>query len=254
MNVRRSGGRLLWLLLLVGVYAAPAAGGVVVDRTRVIYPVAQGEVTVGLQNDGEDGDGPFLVQAWVDEGTTEVSAETSQAPFVILPPVQRIDAGARGSLRIRGLPARLPTDRETVFWLHVLAIPGMPPAGAAQDDVLQLAVATRLKLFWRPGDLDGRADAAPGKLRWKYRPSADEKCMVQVENPTPYHVTLVELTLSAGRADDAVGGSGLMLAPFSSQQIAVGCASPAAMQRPRLTFSTVDDVGTVQVHVAESTE
>jgi len=243
-----------WLLLFIGVYAAPVAGSVVVDRTRVIYPVTQGEVTVGLLNDGEGGDGPFLVQAWVDEGTTEASAETSQAPFVILPPVQRIDAGARGTLRIRGLPARLATDRETVFWLHVLAIPGMPPAGASEDDVLRLAVDTRLKLFWRPGDLDGSADAAPKQLGWKYRPSTGEKCAVQVENPTPYHVTLVELSLSAGRAEDAVGGSGLMLMPFSSQQIAVGCASAAATQRPRLTFSTVDDVGAIQVHLAELTE
>src|SRR5258706_14303772 len=69
--------------------AAPyAAAGVVVDGTRVVYPAAKREVTINIRNPG---DAPSLVQAWLDAGDPHSKPGGSTVPFVLTPPLFRLD-------------------------------------------------------------------------------------------------------------------------------------------------------------------
>ena len=127
--------------LLLAAFTLPfcqdALAGVVVNGTRVIYPAQAREVTVQVDNVG---DSPALVQAWIDSGDANQTADTSDAPFVLTPPIARVEPGRSQALRVIFSGAQLPTDRESVFWLNVLDVPPSPDnADSGDQNYLQVA-------------------------------------------------------------------------------------------------------------------
>ncbi|PJI52023.1 molecular chaperone EcpD, partial [Methylobacterium radiotolerans] len=54
----------------------------------------------------------------------------------------------------------MPQDKESVFWLNVLEI---PPKDKANQNLLQMAFRSRIKLFYRPAGLKGKAEDAPSQ-------------------------------------------------------------------------------------------
>ncbi|WP_437676671.1 fimbrial biogenesis chaperone [Sorangium sp. So ce131] len=113
-------------------------------QSPIIYPADHREVAVEVRNNG---DKPTLVQAWLDRGDADQAPDTINVPFLLTPPIFRIDPGHRQTLRITYAPSgeHLPQDRESVFWLNVLEV---PPAGANV-----LATRSRISLFYRPQGL-----------------------------------------------------------------------------------------------------
>src|SRR4051795_2741969 len=77
-------------LLAIAFFTAtqPAAAGVVVNGTRVVYPADKREVTISLHNTGAT---PSLVQAWIDAGDANSKPGESKVPFVLTPPLFRLD-------------------------------------------------------------------------------------------------------------------------------------------------------------------
>ncbi|MGE8475823.1 MAG: molecular chaperone, partial [Paraburkholderia hospita] len=112
------------LLAGVGVacalFAGVAQASVTIGGTRVVYPLDQREVTVKLNNDSR---APSLVQVWMDDGNVDTKPGDSKAPFVITPPIFRMDAGKSQTLRVMYSGDALPQDRESVYWLNVLDVP-----------------------------------------------------------------------------------------------------------------------------------
>ncbi|MBB4814728.1 MULTISPECIES: fimbria/pilus periplasmic chaperone [Pseudomonas] len=187
-NLRRG-----FCLLAAALACSQAMAGVVITGTRLVYPANQKEITVKLNNNGLM---PALVQAWVDTGDMQSSPTSSKAPFVLSPPVSRIDPSKGQSLRLMFTGAALPSDKESVFWLNVLEIP--PKAeGAVDQNVLQMAFRSRIKIFYRPDGLPGTAVDAPAMVQWKVIRQGQEYAL-QAFNPTAYHVSQVDLTLLVG--------------------------------------------------------
>ncbi|WP_368750197.1 fimbria/pilus periplasmic chaperone [Klebsiella aerogenes] len=161
---------------------------IVINNTRVIYPQKEREVTVRIDNQGK---GPVLLQSWVDDGNEKALPEKMNVPFVLTPPVNRIDAGKSQSLRLRYTGASLPTDKESLFWLNALEIPTRQKADADQN-ILQMAFRTRIKLFFRPAGLKGEPEEAARKLRWENGTN-----QVTAVNDSPWHVSLVSVDIQA---------------------------------------------------------
>ncbi|ASW02136.1 fimbria/pilus periplasmic chaperone [Paraburkholderia aromaticivorans] len=182
----------------IGVACALLAGSahasVTIGGTRVVYPLEQREVTVKLDNDSK---APSLVQVWIDDGNTDAKPGEIKVPFVITPPIFRMDAKKAQTLRVMYTGEPLPQDRESVYWLNVLDIP--PKAGSAPDaNTLSLAYRTRIKIFVRPGKLPGKPEDAAAQLNWKIAASADGKGQaVSVSNPTPYYVSFSEIDVES---------------------------------------------------------
>ncbi|MBO7942204.1 fimbria/pilus periplasmic chaperone, partial [Streptomyces sp. S9] len=90
-----------WAALALAVVScglfAPAQAEVTIAGTRVVYPAQQREVAVKLNNVGAR---PALVQVWVDDGDPKQSPDTSKAPFLVSPPVVRIEPGKGQALRL----------------------------------------------------------------------------------------------------------------------------------------------------------
>ncbi len=102
----------------------------------------------------------MLIQSWVDD-----LADNNKSPFIVTPPLFRLDAGDSNDLRVLLTSAQLPNDRESLFTLNIKVIPAnTAPAG---ENILQFAIKNQLKLIYRPAGLPGSALDAAQHLRWR---------------------------------------------------------------------------------------
>jgi chaperone protein EcpD len=236
MKLRRAMTALLLSSLVGSAYA-----GVVVGGTRVVYPEKDGEVTVKLTNEGST---PALVQAWLDTGNAHSSPDEVNVPFTLTPPLFRLDPKKGQSLRMIYTQEPLAKDKETLFWLNVLDI---PPRTNDQDakssaNQLQLAIRTRIKVFFRPAGLAGEADSAPAKVNWKLVRKSDNQYALQAVNPTPYYVTLSKVAVHIGGADLGTDDGG-MVAPGATVDFNLGKATPPDGTPLKIDYSTINDYG-----------
>lgn len=226
------------LCLACATLLPPAAqSNVVMGGTRIIYPAEEREVTLRLSNDGSQ---PALVQAWIDDGDMDVGPDEVSVPFIIMPPLARINPGKGQTLRIAYAPsANIPSDRESVFWMNVLDVPPLPSAQVANH--MQLAFRSRIKLFFRPMGLPGTLADAAAQLRWRVV-QAGRGPTLQVRNDSAFHVSLtsVELRLPEGRT---MSLPSRMLAPRSVTELDDGKLPHAAGAKGAVVFEWINDYG-----------
>ncbi|ALX94295.1 MULTISPECIES: fimbrial biogenesis chaperone [Serratia] len=223
------------VLLMAVLFSSSAFASVIVNGTRVIYPAKQREVTVQLSNNGTS---PALIQAWIDEGNAETTPENSKAPFIISPPISRIEPNGGQALRVSLTTSALTQDKESLFWLNVLEIPPAPTGTAADttpENFLQVAFRTRVKLFYRPEGLSGVANDAPEKLQWSFVAGG-----VKVKNPTPFYVSFTEINAVANRKKVALAPHGDMLAPGQEKTLAFSGDSSRIAD---IEYTTINDFG-----------
>ncbi|MCS2150256.1 fimbrial chaperone [Scandinavium manionii] len=175
--------------------AAPASyADIVISGTRVVYPASAKNVTVKLENRGIK---PLLVQTWIDDGRENANPQELNVPFLVTPPVSRVDPGKGQSIKVTYLGGQLPQDKESLFWFNVLEIPPKTTDGADKN-ILQLAFRTRIKVFYRPEGLKGAAGDAVKTLQWSVNQSG-KALYIDVKNPSPYHVSFSRAQLVSGK-------------------------------------------------------
>lgn len=237
MNFRKSVLKALAASALAASAMLPfaAQASVVVAGTRVIYNASDSEVTLKLSNAGKS---PALTQVWLDKGDPKADPSDLDLPFILTPPLSRIDPDKSQTIRIAYSGEPMPQDRETLLWFNLLEVPPKPSAADAGANYVQLAFRTRLKLFFRPKDLRGNADDAPGKLTWRLS-EQNGKSVLTVANPTAYHVTIIEARIGEGAhapkfdEGDMVEPGGQVVLPLSGTPAAGG----------KVSFTTLNDYG-----------
>jgi chaperone protein EcpD len=228
---------LFFVLFGLSPFSIKAYASIVIDGTRVIYPVNKAEVSVRMTNEGGE---PKLVQVWVDDGDSKARPETIHVPFAVMTPIFRLDPKKGQVARIQYTRNKtLPMDRESVFWLNVLEVPPKPSDVGQDESYLQFRFRTRIKLFLRPANLEGAASDAPDKLSFKYRHG-----FVEIKNPTPYYVSISSLWVG----ETGAGGNAIsqMIAPRATQLVTLKEAA-AALQAPLIKYQAIDDFGAAPV-------
>ncbi|MDN7790908.1 MULTISPECIES: fimbrial biogenesis chaperone [Burkholderia] len=222
----------------VGAVTGHAALSVV--GTRFVYPGDARTLTILARNGGAD---PILVQAWLDVGDANADPSRLRVPFVVSPPLTRLDPAQPLSIRVQSVGGDLSTDRESCFWLNLLEV---PPATPAADRVLRIAYRLRMKLLVRPPGLDGDPDDAPKRLEWMHGDSHADSSIV-ARNPTPYYVTLTRILLNG---EPVVLANGAVdVAPFGRAEIPTGMKADAKAGGA-IVFDAVDDSGAALEHRA----
>jgi chaperone protein EcpD len=245
MNIRQCMGRaaVAGLLALGAVLPFAAQASVVIAGTRVVYNAESSEVTLKLSNVG---DKPALIQVWLDKGDPKADPSKLDLPFIMTPPLARIDPGKSQTIRIVHTGEAMAQDRESLLWFNMLEVPPKPKGDAAQANYVQLAFRSRLKFFYRPAGLQGRADDAPDRLVWRLGAKAGKPALL-VSNPTPYHVTITEAQAGEG-ANAPQFKDGDMVAPGGELALPLS-AAPAA--GGTVLFKTLNDYGGAESHKAE---
>ena len=203
-------------LLLI---TSAAHAGITIGGTRVVYPENKKESSIAITNpDNLD----YLVQSWVEtEGKVR-----EKAPFLITPPLFRLDAKQNNVLRIIRTGGNLPADRESLFWLNIKAI----PSASKQANALQIAVKTRIKLIYRPDSLKGSTpEEQADKLTWSRSGNK-----LQVTNPSPYVINFNEISVGAKQLENVTWVAPGAVAVF---------ALPAGVNSNQITFKVINDYG-----------
>lgn len=209
--------------------AQQANAAIALDRTRVI--VNGGEKSVSLNISNENKNLPYLAQGWIEDA----HGNKISSPMTVLPPVQRLEAGARSQVKVQTSPAMsaLPQDRETLFYFNLREI----PPRSNKPNVLQIALQTRIKLFYRPQAIAlDKTQAANGDWVEKVMLTRQGDKYV-VNNPSPYYLTIVEGRPTA--KGNPVAFQPIMVAPKG--QTTIEASASALGNAPVLTY--VNDYG-----------
>ncbi|MGB3067700.1 MAG: fimbria/pilus periplasmic chaperone [Ottowia sp.] len=221
--------------------ASLSQAALVLSGTRVLYPADQREVTLKLTNEGN---GPILVQAWIDEGDPNATPDQVKVPFTLAPPLFRLDPKKGQAVRIIYTQEPLAQDKESLFWLNALEVPPRSADSDGDASRLQLAIRSRIKLFFRPAGLSGRANDAPEKILWSFARKSDGGYALKASNPTPYHVTFSKVSVQSG-GKNYVNEDGAMVAPGAAVQLDIGSLSAVDTDIPAVVhYSTINDYGT----------
>lgn len=205
-------------LALSALTLTTANAGVIIGGTRLIFDGAKKEASISINNPDST---PYLIQSWIDmqEGNS------GKAPFIITPPLYRLDGGQKNIERIV-MTGALPQERESLFWLNIKAI----PSASKQTNSLQIAVKTRIKLIYRPEGLRASTpEEQANKLTWQRTGNN-----LEVKNPTQYVINFNEITLAGKKLDDVT-----YVLPGASARFAL----PNEARGNSLTFKIINDYG-----------
>lgn len=233
------------ILAMLMVLLIPAAHAkIYLGVTRLIVNAKDKEATLRVSNEGR---APVLLQVWVDTGNIEVAPEKISTPFIVAPPILRLEGKRSQRLRVlfAGSGAPLPGDRESVFWLNVLEIP--PKVSNSTASQMQMAFRTRIKLFYRPQSLQNISTShIQDQLSFSLIKQANGSQLL-VSNPTPFHLTLLEMSL--GRDKNQITATVVpengMIAPKGQADFSMGQTQGAVNTGIKVFYSVLDDFGTV---------
>lgn len=211
---------LYFLMAALAILSARAQAGVALGATRIVYPAGQKQVQLGVNNSSEGS--TWLIQSWI-----ENEAGSKESRFVITPPLFAMKGKKENTLRIiDATNGQLPQDRESLFWLNVKAIPAMEKA-KQNDNTLQLAIVSRIKLLYRPKALAMPPERAAEKLTF----SRSGTTMI-LSNPTPYYLTVTELKAGAQELEN------VMVPPMGNASVRLPASAGST-----ISWQTINDYG-----------
>lgn len=194
--------------------------GIVIGGTRVIYDGNKKEASISVNNPDSV---PYLIQSWIE--TPNGGAE--KAPFIITPPLYRLDKGQQNVERIL-FAGSAPQDKESLYWLNIKAIPATNKD--AGTNTLQIAVKTRIKLIYRPSTLKGQGpEDQAAKLTWQKSGN-----QIQVTNPSNYVINFNEITVAGKKLEDVS-----YVLPGSTARFTL----PNGISGGAVTFKIINDYG-----------
>lgn len=157
--------------------------------SRVIYSPDSSGATLTAMNEQ---DYPMLVKSTVlDED------KKTPAPFIVTPPLFRLDGRQQSRIRIVRTEGDFAKDRETLKWLCVTGIPPKADDQWAKDKSgktiapthatinVQVSVSSCIKLLVRPSSIKGDPTDVASAVVWQ---RAGNK--LKVTNPTPFYMNL----------------------------------------------------------------
>ena len=169
--------------------------------SRVIYNGDAKAATLTIRNNA---DKAYMVQNWIEAGETPLA--DTKVPFVNTPPLLKLDSKKETVLRIIYSGNGLATDRESQFWINIQEIPPKPEV----ENTLQLAVRSKIKLFYRPKSVELELSDAVKQLRWYV-----EGNTLKLENKSPLFVTIGDLKLN-NETQPVANMNHDMVAPFKT--------------------------------------
>lgn len=209
--------------LTIGVVTTTQAA-VTLDRTRIIFDGNQPSINITIRNDNPEL--PYLAQSWL-ENSLEQKLETG--PIIATPPIQRMEPKSTSLVRLSTAPdvKKLPQDRESLFYYNLREI----PPKSSEAGVLQIALQSRVKLFYRPESI-----VAQSKTDWtKDITLTATPSGYTLNNPTPFYLTVIGLGNNQKQSEES-DFDAIMIPPKSNQDI-----KSSKFSTPYLTY--INDYG-----------
>ena len=210
------------IIAILGGYflASSAHAGVVIGGTRIIYDATKKDASITVSNPDNH---PYLIQTWVDN----VENVTKEVPFIVTPPLYRLNAGKKSMMRIVYTESSLPENQESMFYFNVKAIPS---SSETSSNVLQVVVKSKMKLIYRPQKLKGiEPESFAENLQWNISGN-----QLNVKNPSPFYMNFGEIKLN---------GSAIKSASYVAPNSSANFTLPGPMKNGAISFKLINDYG-----------
>lgn len=215
-----------------------AQAALTISHTRVVHDSAKRSSSVIVANPSNR---PYAAQAWVN---TEADDATTAVPLIAAPNLFRLDPGGEQTVQINALPNDLPRDRESVFYFNLQEIP--QAATNDGENILNIALRTRIKLFYRPSELKGRPQDRLKDLAWSVQ-QIDGRPHLVVDNPSPYYFTFSRLVVSGNGASETINAKAMAL-PLGTQAYALNTMT--VTDGLQVKFTTISDYSGITAEVS----
>ena len=108
------------------------------------------------------------------------------------------------------------------------------PPKSDKENTLQIALQTKVKLFYRPEKIAPVKNSSP----WQEKLKLEKKgSVVFIKNPTPYYITIINA--GANKNSDPKKFAPIMIAPFSEENL--GMTDSQLGNSPVITY--INDYG-----------
>jgi len=211
---------------------APAIGqaALTLNNTRIVFNGDKLSTSIVVKNPSQS---TYAVQTWIN---TVADDTTTAVPFSTSPLLFKIHAGSEQLVQINGLPNTLPKDRESLFFFNMQEI---PENSSETGNQLNIALRTRIKLFYRPPALKGTPTDPLKSLTFALN-EQNGVPHLRVRNPSPFHVTFIRLEVK-GAGQHLKLKNTAMLDPFGEQAYPLTGLKPGGNLRAQ--FSVINDYG-----------
>ncbi|PSW89556.1 molecular chaperone [Photobacterium angustum] len=198
------------------------AGGVSLGATRVIFKESNSQQSLNINN--SDQDNKFLIQSWIENDKGEKTND-----FTITPPLFVVDKNTENKIRIIRVKdsAAFEPKKEQVYWINVKAI---PPKDEKKKNTLQLAIVSRIKMFYRPDYVAHAAGMVDVPLQAKYKDSRH----IELVNDSIFHQSLINVKTGKNKPQ------AIMLAPKSTTSF--DCND---CKNTNLQYQSINDYGAI---------
>lgn len=215
------------LTALLLIISTVVSASVVINGTRVVMDGVTNEATITLHNPDNTS---YLIQSWVEKDR----GSSGKTPFVVTPPIFRIDSMQKNTIRIVLTEKNLPDNMESLFWLNIKSIP--PLDTGANNASLVFTIKSVLKLIYRPLLIrDENTESIPEKLNWKFVDNG-----VMVTNPTPFVINLNSVKIDGKELDLELASAGIIL-PYKTITLPIKKSENTSF----VEFNIVNDFGGV---------
>lgn len=209
-----------FILLAASISPACQAGGITVNGTRFIFPTGATSIDARVSNTSAKDN--YLIQSWVETATGQKSRD-----FVVTPPLYLSKPDSGNILRLIRTGGHFPTNRETLFYLMVKAIPSINQRRNTGQAMIHVSTVTQLKLFLRPPGLKPASGIAPSRLTFSRSGN-----QLVIHNPTPYYLTLAGITAGKKPLQD------IMVSPLDSATLTLPAGNGSV-----ITLHAINDYG-----------
>lgn len=224
--------KLRYLFVLGGCFflSAPVFANIVMTGTRVIFPSESREKSIQFTNpDGQ----PYVVEMKL---TQQDNKSEDQIPFVIVPPVFRLEPKLGQSVRLIKKGAQtLPVDRESIFYLSFTQLPAIKASDLKKNQLI-IAVTSRVKIFYRPKSLTQLQSDAYKELIFSI-----SNGRIKVVNPTGFYISISQANLVTASRTYLLVDS-VMLSPKSSTFWQFN-GNGLTLRRSKIKITQVNDYG-----------
>lgn len=255
-GVQRHQRMLLMFVIMSTCIPHQLLAGVGLDRSRFVYTVGTKNAQFRLVNHNAY---PVIVSLWIDSGDINATPESTTAPLIVSPPIVQLKAKEVTTAKLidAGIAERLPDDRESLLWLNVLEQPPLEKQTITKqamtkqamteqvmtEQVMAIAMQVQYKVFVRPTSIKPSSDDALKQVSFRLL-TKQQAAILQLHNPTAYHLNLKQLQLLGGCGQKIVINN--VLKPFAEKAISLD-ASVQASCVETVEYRVINDEGKTKV-------
>ncbi|TDB49288.1 molecular chaperone [Photorhabdus khanii subsp. guanajuatensis] len=213
--------------------------GVYMDDMRVIYPESSRNGVISTFSNNSSNN--YLIQSMVRELDSKTGLPVAvNAPFLVIPPLAKVNAHSKQVLKILRTGGDFPRDRESAFFLNVRLLPSEKPLSVSTENGIgrvKIVMVLMIKMFYRPEGLP--KEGVTGAVK-QLRVSV-KKDTVTLSNLSPFWITLQTLHVNAFAVPDK--DLFKMVPPFGQQSWSLPMGNVSLGSKVTVSWRAINEFG-----------